>query len=58
MGSYSFPLMQGTGAGNEDYVIRVESTNSVCNAMGMGGNYRFIPAPVGSVNLFGDTVCI
>lgn len=56
-GSFMFTPMMGTGGGSDDYVVRVEATNSVCNAMGPGGNYRFIPAPVGSADLFGETVC-
>ncbi|MBL4671025.1 MAG: hypothetical protein JKX81_02100, partial [Arenicella sp.] len=53
-GSYSFSAISGAGSSSDDYVIRVEATTSVCNP---GGNYRFIPSPVGTIDLFGNTTC-
>ncbi len=56
--SISFAPLPGTGGSNDDYLIRVQATSSVCNAMGNGGNYRFIDSPSGTVDLFGETVCL
>ena len=53
-GSYSFSPIAGTGGTNDDFVIRVEATTTVCST---GGNYRFIPSPAGSVGLFANVPC-